>query len=50
MISIPVIIAYLNRIRIEEKILTDQFGVDYIDYIKNISIDTMELLINSLTI
>ena len=33
-ISIPVIIAMLNRIKIEEKLLTDQFGDEYLDYMK----------------
>jgi protein-S-isoprenylcysteine O-methyltransferase Ste14 len=33
-IFIPVTIAFLYRIRIEEKLLTDQFGNDYIDYMK----------------
>jgi protein-S-isoprenylcysteine O-methyltransferase Ste14 len=33
-ISIPVTIAMLNRIRIEEKMLTEKFGLEYSDYVK----------------
>jgi protein-S-isoprenylcysteine O-methyltransferase Ste14 len=33
-ISIPVIIAMLNRIKIEERLLIDQFGGEYLDYMK----------------
>jgi len=33
-ICLPVISAMLYRIRIEEKLLIDQFGIEYIDYMK----------------
>jgi protein-S-isoprenylcysteine O-methyltransferase Ste14 len=33
-IAIPVTFAFINRIRIEEKLLKDQFGADYSDYMK----------------
>lgn len=33
-ISLLVIAAMLNRIKIEEKLLLDQFGIEYMDYIK----------------
>jgi protein-S-isoprenylcysteine O-methyltransferase Ste14 len=33
-ISIPVIFAMLNRIKIEERLLIDQFGIEYIGYMK----------------
>jgi len=33
-ISIPVAVAMLYRIKIEEKLLIDQFGTDYLDYMK----------------
>lgn len=36
-ISIPVIIAMLKRIRTEEKLLADQFGTEYTDYMKRTS-------------
>jgi protein-S-isoprenylcysteine O-methyltransferase Ste14 len=31
-ISLPVIYAMLHRIKVEEKLLVDQFGIEYIDY------------------
>jgi protein-S-isoprenylcysteine O-methyltransferase Ste14 len=31
-VTILITIAFLHRIKIEEKLLTDQFGVDYLDY------------------
>ena len=31
-IAIPVTLAFINRIMIEEKLLTDQFGTEYSDY------------------
>ena len=34
-ITIPVTIAFIYRIRIEEKLLADRFGSGYIDYMKN---------------
>ena len=33
-ISIPVTVAMINRINIEERLLLDQFGVEYADYMK----------------
>jgi protein-S-isoprenylcysteine O-methyltransferase Ste14 len=33
-IAIPVTLAFINRIRIEEKMLIDQFGIAYIAYMK----------------
>jgi protein-S-isoprenylcysteine O-methyltransferase Ste14 len=33
-ISLPVIFAMLHRIKVEEKLLVDQFGNDYVDYMK----------------
>jgi len=33
-ISLPVIFAMLHRIKIEEKLLIDQFGIEYTDYMK----------------
>jgi protein-S-isoprenylcysteine O-methyltransferase Ste14 len=33
-ICLPVIFAMLNRIKIEEKLLVDQFGIEYTNYIK----------------
>jgi protein-S-isoprenylcysteine O-methyltransferase Ste14 len=33
-ICLPVIIAMLNRIKIEEKLLVDQFGIEYTNYMK----------------
>lgn len=33
-ISIPVTVAMLNRIKIEERLLLDQFGAEYADYMK----------------
>jgi protein-S-isoprenylcysteine O-methyltransferase Ste14 len=33
-ITIPVTLAFINRIRIEEKLLIDQFGKEYIEYMK----------------
>jgi protein-S-isoprenylcysteine O-methyltransferase Ste14 len=34
-ITIPVATAFLYRIRIEEKLLTDQFGAAYVEYMRN---------------
>jgi protein-S-isoprenylcysteine O-methyltransferase Ste14 len=34
-IFIPVLMAFIYRIRLEEKMLTDKFGTDYSDYMKN---------------
>jgi protein-S-isoprenylcysteine O-methyltransferase Ste14 len=33
-IIIPVFFAMIHRIKIEEKLLVDQFGIEYIDYMK----------------
>jgi protein-S-isoprenylcysteine O-methyltransferase Ste14 len=33
-ICVPVIIAMLNRIKIEERLLIDEFGSEYLDYMK----------------
>ncbi|MGD0709965.1 MAG: isoprenylcysteine carboxylmethyltransferase family protein [Bacteroidales bacterium] len=34
-VTILITVGLINRIRIEEKVLTDQFGADYLDYKKN---------------
>jgi len=33
-ISLPVIFAMLHRIKIEEKLLVDKFGIEYVNYMK----------------